>query len=371
MYSFETRPSRFPYRQGPSLHRHPLDHSIAPPLPAELIKHILQLAVEDDGFMGNFEGNPHFTYPVLRNASLVSKAWSGPACEILWRRMELRSGKAADAVVGSPALGRYRTEEVTLGMTLSDCKSTLTEVLSALVGIKSLEVGHCVGTVTTDFLYIPSLQNLSSLLLRGPIIETSTRPLNFTLPQHLLHLTFSARFDCINTATSLITGSARTIRSLDLQHLDQEYLGQRFRLRDNHPVPLPNLVTFKFNETSKEYGFSTFPHASKLKNLAITAWEPVEVQTTLSKLALPLRSLELTSITRSYQPEHYPIDEMSGPMCQVLEEALRVSVGLRALEVLYVGWTDRYLARFPEGKALTLTMKKRGVRMEGNPADDD
>lgn len=46
--------------------------------------------------------------------SLVHSSWTGPAQELLWRRVSVYGPDTADQIIASPAVGRYRIEKLSL-----------------------------------------------------------------------------------------------------------------------------------------------------------------------------------------------------------------------------------------------------------------
>ncbi|KAK4698326.1 hypothetical protein P7C70_g7955, partial [Phenoliferia sp. Uapishka_3] len=341
--------------------------SAAPTLPAEIIKHILELAVEGAATWdnGDAQANPRSGYDLLRKAARVSKAWSVPACEALWQRVELRTGAQAFEFASSAGNRRYRTKEV-----LVDCPvgPSLMKMLAELEGVKSLEIGPRVKGISSDFMYLPSLKDLSSLKIRCMVVESyrrSSSPEIKPIPLQLKHLTISGEFSSRRTAAAILLGVQHSLISLDLQNLSK-----KFPVPTTAFPPLPNLTTLKFNDHASSFAQNLLPHNSNLRqSFLFDQSEVAEFQALFSNsVKTSLHSLELSN-SHLVSPYSWRGEEYDAAArirhYDAVEWALHEFEVLRELRVLRVGWTRTSLGKSHSGATLLRTIDLRGIKLEG------
>ncbi|KAK4702235.1 hypothetical protein P7C70_g3992, partial [Phenoliferia sp. Uapishka_3] len=334
--------------------------SPASAIPTELIKHILELWVERAP-----EFSPRYSYVHIRRAALISRAWSGAASEVLWRRISLETVKQANDFMADPGLGKYITEEVSIQVLAKGF--TLPAMLEKLKGVKELVVGEDGIAATLDFLRLPSLSALASLKIGCSVVGASAVPTSPVSPSfRLQHLTLCGKLTSQRTAIPLLLATSPTLISLDLSNLDGE-------LRPNIPdISFPNLVTIKLCKFSRRFVYEVvIPHSPKLQHLyAMDRYFDLETLFKSPKLELPvgLRSLEFSNIDLEWcwppvDDKHVDRNQMRN--AEVLEEAFRECEALKKLEVFCVGWPTDFLDSFEKGRELLETMKRMGVRLEG------
>ncbi|KAK4704201.1 hypothetical protein P7C70_g2010, partial [Phenoliferia sp. Uapishka_3] len=336
--------------------------SLASTLPAEIIKHILELAVEESATFdnGDVQANLRSGYAVLRKAARVSKAWSVPACEALWRRVELRTGTQAHKFALSAGNRRYRTKEV-----LVDCTAgpSSMKMLAELEGVQSLEIGPNVKGISSDFMYLPSLKEVTSLKIRCMIVESyrrSSSPEIKPIPLRLKHLTISGECTSKRTIAAILLGVQDSLVSLDLQGLLRN-----FPKAPSNFKSLPNLLSIKFNEYATSFVSGLLLHTPDLQqSFAFDAIDTTAFRTLFSKsVKTPLYSLELSrsQILASVLTAYVDPDENR----ETVEWALREFDVLRELKVLRVWWTREALGKTDSGLTLLETIESRGIKLEG------
>jgi hypothetical protein len=82
----------------------------------------------------------------LLSASLVARRWRRPALEELWGTLWIKNGQAWEAIMNSPALGRYRSLAVCVHR-LSAMQSVL--LLARCMGVKELYLRRILGVGST------------------------------------------------------------------------------------------------------------------------------------------------------------------------------------------------------------------------------
>ncbi|KAK4702692.1 hypothetical protein P7C70_g3529, partial [Phenoliferia sp. Uapishka_3] len=357
--------------------RQPHDTSIAPGLPVELVKRILELAAEVDPRKTpqHSKFSPRSSYPTLRSAALVSRAWKHPSCEVLWSKVSLEGceganwrtegNRQAEAFVASPAHGTYRTEVVIIAISARGAPS-LCAMLTDLSGVKSLEVTDRYNGGPSDFLSLASLKELSSLNLGCRIANELRRPTSQPLPFHLQHLSLHGEFDSEKLGTAILLTSSETLCTLDVIHLQPSFYLRK--ISQWQQISISNLTTLKLGAFSIDFGIELLANTPLVRHLSTHVSSAVGVILLFSGIkALPLCSLEFWSITQQGSAYLNDDDEFTIDLegiCHALNQNLQEHPALKALEVLYIGWTQDFLEQWEEGRELLRTMDERGIRLE-------
>ncbi|KAK4704714.1 hypothetical protein P7C70_g1505, partial [Phenoliferia sp. Uapishka_3] len=284
--------------------------SLAPALPAELIQLILEFAVEEYR-----QRNPRYSYPTLRKVARLSKAWAGPAKELLWRKVWLHTARQANSFLASTGQGKYTTDQISINV-LNWKSPQIDKLLGSLVGLKWLELGrnmsnthkvfdNQIDATNSDFLYLPNMKSeaasnkwerrrtkalstgLTALTIHSSVVPTSNQfrmmPLHFRL-QHLV-ITGSCIAETLSMA--LLLASSDSLISLDLFVDNRDFYVRNL-------TPLPNLESLKFNSNGLSFAFKTIPLLPRLQHLGLEDIGRYQVTRILQTVQHPLRSLELS-----------------------------------------------------------------------------
>ncbi|KAK4698801.1 hypothetical protein P7C70_g7467, partial [Phenoliferia sp. Uapishka_3] len=356
---------------------------MSPTLPVEVIIRILSFVVKDDAL-----SSPRQYYPTLRAAALVSRIWKDPACEALWRDVEITSLGQASAFSQCASVPTYKTEKVRIDNT-TDLKRVpgyfppLRGLLSSLTGLKELEVGAYVPykAAHAGFLYLQSLSSepicldskvmlltekrsaeLSSLtircaLMRDILDRTLSPPLS-----HISNLTLSGDVEGEYALNISIT-SASTIDTLDLMDLQEDF-DFFYVLENRNPVPLPHLSTFKFSWCSVSYARAYIPHFPNLQHLVTRLDDSIDLREIFALLRNPLKTLELSN-TVVEDDDEFVFSHRVPELCRILKEEIQECLGLSKLEVLRIGWSRELLERLGIGEDLFEVMDGKDIRLEG------
>ncbi|KAL8291340.1 hypothetical protein RQP46_002318 [Phenoliferia psychrophenolica] len=299
-------------------------------LPFELIGRCLELVAED---AIDF---PRRAYATLLSAALVSRTWREPACEVLWRRVHIDTQEHALALRHSAAKGLYHTAAIHIN---GDNGPAIKDTLDGLVGVRELKIGPECRALSVDFLALPALANLQTLVVRCNLTDPADGEPLPSPSFHLSHLILANWAPCPIASTALLSTSASTLHTLDLAGLAFAR-NQRFALRPTSapsfslldlaslslspspspppqllntssstpddlsttsalPFPLPNLTTLKFGPHSLTYVLSILPSSTHLLHLVTSIDNTTDLSLVLSSLLHPLQSLSL-SWTRDY-----------------------------------------------------------------------
>ncbi|KAK4701135.1 hypothetical protein P7C70_g5103, partial [Phenoliferia sp. Uapishka_3] len=156
----------------------------------------------------------------LERACRVSKLFAECGQPILWRNLTITTGEVADAVLKSPAFGRYRTDEVDIQIDSEEWEEmriiVLSDFVKALKGLRKFGMrGKRLAVVDFDWVGDEALRELDSLSINlelHALVDCDTPPANFSL-------TFLDLGPLVNSNSfinSIFTSSAHSLISLKL-----------------------------------------------------------------------------------------------------------------------------------------------------------
>lgn len=135
---------------------------VTPRFPPELISQFLEEAIHKESYRTRKS--------ILCSASLVCRSWGQLAKVLLWRKVvfgEDGAGELRSSILDSPALGRYRTRQVSVQGWWENSFSA--EVIANLVGIEDLRLAYFGATsgqkLDLSILSSPNLKGAGKVLI--------------------------------------------------------------------------------------------------------------------------------------------------------------------------------------------------------------